>query len=190
MVPGTEVILVSDMLLKKFDRNEVDAVVLHELGHVWHRHSLKRAAWILLPLIALGVDESCGLGLHRSLLHMGQIWGHESIATSLPAIAYLAYLLIIIRTVFRNMEFEADRFAIERMAEFSRCPAIELALEKMAVIYPRTIDRQSGLHPSLRQRLAHADQVNAELSPSSSRLRTPTNPPALNRVSLDPIAAK
>lgn len=173
MCPGTEVVLLSDMLLDKFDPDEIDAVTLHELGHIWHRHSIKRAAWILLPLLVLGLDEFCSIGVHQSLLSFGAAMGLGSIAVNLPAILYLIYLLVVIRTVFRKMEFQADRFAIERIAEHSSCPALELALEKMAVIYPKTIDRQSGLHPSIRQRLAHAQRVQAELASDGSQAFSP-----------------
>ena len=156
--PGTEVILVSDMLLEKFDADEVDAVVLHELGHVKHHHSIKRTAWIMLPLLMLGLDESLGLGLHRAASDWGPLLQHS------PAICYLAYLLIVLRTVFRSMEFQADRFAIETLAKHSSSRSVELTLEKMAVIYPKTRNRQTGLHPSIRQRLSYASKVRWEIA--------------------------
>ena len=190
IVPGTEVILVSDLLMQKFDDEEIGAIVMHEIGHVRHFHCIKRIAMIIVPLIALGLDQSLNLGLHSTIANSEWLVSQfGSLTEFLPAIAFLLYLLIVIKTVFRKMEFEADRFAVESLAGESTTHSVELALEKMAVIYPRTVDRQSGLHPSIRQRLAYAMQVRAELEPTENT--SAGHPvPAPHSISLDPVAAK
>lgn len=198
IVPGTEVIIVSDMLLEKFDEQEVDAILLHEIGHIRHRHCIKRIAMVLVPLTLLAIDQATGCGLHQFIGESKLLNGVEfaSLPQFLPAVAFLIYLLVVSKTVFRSMEFEADRFAIESQSKIGssggsdvndRC-AVELALEKMAAIYPRQIDRRSGLHPSIRQRLAFAVEVHAEILGEKKPVDTCV--PTPKSISLDPIAAK
>ena len=189
IVPGTEVVVISDMLLDKFDDNEVDAIVLHEIGHIKHCHCIKRIAMILIPLTILAIDQAAGLGMHRLITEsslLSSIFG--SMTQFLPAVAFMAYLVVISRTLFRSMEFEADRFAIETLqGTHDHCP-VESALEKMAVIYPRQVDRRSGLHPSIRQRLAFAIELNAETIEKQGTMDTSV--PTPKGISLDPVAAK
>jgi len=173
IVPGTEVIIVSDMLLDKFSEQEVDAILLHEIGHIRHRHCIKRIAMVLIPLTLLAIDQATGAGLHKLIADnalLNSTFG--SLTQFLPAVAFLVYLLVASKTVFRSMEFEADRFAVETLSGTNDGAAVELALEKMAAIYPRQIDRRSGLHPSIRQRLAFAMDCQAQLSehPPSGRV--------------------
>lgn len=189
IVPGTEVIIVSDMLLDKFSEQEVDAILLHEIGHIRHHHSIKRIALVLIPLILLAIDQATGVGLHQWIADnalLSSTFG--SLTQFLPAVAFLAYLLVVSKTVFRNMEFEADRFAVETLSGTSDARAVESALEKMAVIYPRQIDRRSGLHPSIRQRLAFAIDLHAKILGENKPFESPA--PAPTSISLDPIAAK
>lgn len=189
IVPGTEVVIVSDMLLDKFDEKEVDAIVLHEIGHIKHRHCIKRIAMVLIPLAILAIDQATGLGLHRLIAEsnlLSSIFG--SMTQFLPAVAFVAYIVVVSKTLFRSMELEADRFAIETLrGTHDRC-AVESALEKMGVIYPRQVDRRSGLHPSIRQRLAFAIELNAETFEKQSEMDTSI--PAPKSISLDPVAAK
>jgi len=191
IVPGTEVIVISDLLLKTFDEAEVDAILLHEMGHVRHLHCVRRIAMVIVPLICLAADQTLGLGLHGSISQsdfLTKVFG--SMTQYLPAIAFLAYLWLMTKTVFRSMEYEADRFATETLFELGQSHAVQLALEKMAVIYPKLADRRSGLHPSVRQRMAHVLEVESQLA-GEAKPETLTNPvPAPKGISLDPIAAK
>jgi Zn-dependent protease with chaperone function len=191
IVPGTEVIVVSDLLLKKFDDQEVDAILLHEMGHVRHRHCIKRLAMVIVPLFFLAMDQAMGLGLHSWIAKsdsLANVFG--SMTQFLPAIAFLVYLWLVIKTVFRNMEYEADTFATETLFQMGASHAVHLALEKMAVIYPRMSKHRSGLHPSIRQRLAHILNVESRLVGElpADTLIAPV--PAPRIISLDPITAK
>lgn len=189
IVPGTEVIVVSDMLLDKFDEKEVDAILLHEIGHIRHRHCIKRIAMVLVPLTLLAIDQASGLGLHRFIADSNLLTStFGSLTQFLPAIAFMVYLLVISRTLFRSMEFEADRFATESMCHSDESCAVQSALEKMAIIYPRQVDRRSGLHPSIRQRLAFVMDLRAKILGETETIGTAV--PAPKSISLDPIAAK
>jgi len=191
IVPGTEVIVVSDLLLKTFDQQEVDAILLHEMGHVRHLHCVKRIAMVIVPLACLAADQTLGLGLHSSISQsefLVSLFG--SLTQYLPAVVFLIYLWLITKTVFRSMEYEADRFATKTLFQMGESHAVPLALEKMAVIYPRLADKRSGLHPSVRQRLAHVLEVESQLAGEAKQdtLIDPTDAP--KGISLDPIAAK
>jgi Zn-dependent protease with chaperone function len=190
IVPGTEIVIISDLLLNKFDNDEVDAILLHEIGHIRHLHTIRRIAMVLVPLIILAIDQWLGIGLHamieRSAL-LSNAFG--SAAQFLPAFGFLIYLLIVSKTVFRSMEFEADQFAIETLSETGASDSVESALQKMAVIYPAQANRRRGLHPSIRQRLASAIQFRAEISGEANQ-EQPSAGPSPKSISLDPIAVK
>ena len=189
IVPGTEVIVVSDMLLDKFNDKEVDAILLHEIGHIRHRHCIKRIAMVLVPLTLLAIDQATGLGLHRFIADNNLLTGiFGSLTQFFPAIAFIGYLLVVSRTLFRNMEFEADRFAIQSLSHTNEHCAVQSALEKMAIIYPRQLDRRSGLHPSIRQRLAFVLDLRAKILGETGAIGSAV--PAPKSISLDPVAAK
>ena len=189
IVPGTEIILISDMLLDKFDEEEVDAIVLHEIGHIRHRHCIKRIAMVLVPLALLAIDQASGFGMHHFISESDLLLStFGSLTPFLPAVAFMAYLLVVSKTLFRNMEFEADRFAIETLRGTTGQSAVKSALEKMAVIYPRQIDRRSGLHPSIRQRLAFA--IDLTTKTIDKQRVVDTTVPAPKSISLDPVTAK
>ena len=190
IVPGTEIVIISDLLLKKFDDDEVDAILLHEIGHIRHLHTIRRIAMVLVPLVILAIDQSVGFGLHSMIgqnVLLSNAFG--SAAQFLPAFGFLVYLLIVSKTVFRSMEFEADQFAINTLSKTGANDSVESALHKMAVIYPSQANRRRGLHPSIRQRLASAIQFRAEIAEKSKQDETPTVP-SPKGISLDPIAVK
>ena len=190
IVPGTEVIVLSDMMLEKFSVEEIDAIVLHEIGHIKLCHCLKRIAMVLAPLFLLAADQSTGQGLHALIANsslLNDLFG--ALTKFLPAILFLVYLLIASMWIFRKMEFEADQFAIEILDRFGAGNSITAALEKLAVIYPHLINRRSGLHPSIRERLAFAIQHEATLAGNESVENTATTAPP-ETISLDPAAAK
>ncbi|QEG24213.1 M48 family metalloprotease [Mariniblastus fucicola] len=200
IVPGTEVVLVSDLLLKKFSPQEVDAIVLHEIGHIRHRHCIRRIAMVLIPLFLLAIDHASGIGLHAGIASSDLLARSVGALTPfLPAVGFMVYSLVISRTIFRSMEFEADQFAIESLHKIKKhssseqyvtaADAVLTALEKMAVIYPRLVDRRSGLHPSIRQRLAFAIEAQSRFAEQiQSDNSRPVPPP--KSISLDPITAK
>ena len=190
IVPGTEVIVLSDMLLDKFNDSEIDAIVLHEIGHIKLRHCIKRIAMVLVPLFLLAADQSLTWGMHAAISE--SIFLHDAIGSFrnfLPAVGFLVYLLIASSWLFRKMELEADQFAIETLTHNGSASAIESALEKLAIIYPRQINRRSGLHPSIRERMAFATELRARnLDTESVDIATPIS--SASGISLDPIAAK
>jgi Zn-dependent protease with chaperone function len=190
IVPGTEIVIISDLLLNKFDNDEVDAILLHEIGHIRHLHTIRRIAMVLVPLVILAIDQSLGFGLHSMIgqsVLLSSVFG--SAAQFLPAFGFLVYLLIVSKTVFRSMEFEADQFAINTLSKTGANDSVESALHKMAVNYPSQANRRRGLHPSIRQRLASAIQFRAEIVEKSDQDQTPTVP-SPKGISLDPIAVK
>ncbi len=193
IVPGTEIIVLSDMLLEKFSDEELDAIVLHEIGHIKRRHCIKRIAMVLVPLFLLAVDQSMAWGLHAAItdsVMLNNAFG--ALTKFLPAIAFLVYLLIASSWLFRNMEFEADEFAIEtlyRGGAGDSANSVNSALEKLAIIYPQHVNRRSGLHPSIRERMTFAIERKSEIL-GRERAEPANSKHATKNISLDPIALK
>lgn len=189
IIPGTEVIVLSDLLLETFNAEEVDAIILHEIGHIKLRHCVKRIALVLIPLFLLALDQSLSFGFHASLDESDLLRSMIGPATAfLPAIGFVLYLYLISRTVFRSMEFEADRFAIDSSLRSGSSLSIDSALQKLAVIHPQYLNRRTGLHPSISERLAFAVQERARILESNSMSSPSTM--SVSAKAIDPAIAK
>ena len=189
IVPGSEVIVVSDLLLEHFSDEEIDAIVLHEIGHIKKHHCIRRIAMVLGPLALLAFDQSLSAGFHAAINNSQFANVILGPATAyLPAIGFLLYLLVITRVSFRNMEHEADQFALESSLHSGTSISIDTALQKLSMIFPQQLHRRSGLHPSIAQRLAFAVQTRANFfrENQSDKLQAK---PAIS-TSLDRVAAK
>jgi Zn-dependent protease with chaperone function len=128
-------IIVTDRLIELADnQEEIDAVLLHEVGHVVHRHGLQQvlhSSLLTLAIIAISGDVS---------------------ATSNVAVALPVFLLQ--SHYSREDEAEADRYAFERMAEAGIDPVhFSTILEKIS----RAPDSQSNSEDGNGDRQHDAD---------------------------------
>lgn len=101
-LPGGDVI-VTDALLELTEHpDELDSVLLHEMGHVIERHGLQHAvqASAVSVIIALAFGDLSGIG---------------EIAVGLP-------VFLMQSSYSRNRESEADSFAFTRMGELGKDP--------------------------------------------------------------------
>jgi Zn-dependent protease with chaperone function len=96
-LPAGDIIITDRLIELAESQEEIDAVLLHEIGHVVHRHGLQQV-------------------LHSSLLTLGIIMVSGDVsATGNIAVALPVFLLE--SHYSRGDETEADRYAFERMAE-------------------------------------------------------------------------
>lgn len=175
ILPGFRLILLSDYLLELFPRDELQAIVRHEAGHLRLWHLPIRILFIVLPLIALTIDEQNPSGL---------IWQLESFfaGLGLPAysgiasvtIVYLGYLLISMSWLSHQMEFEADAYACRAVNDTGtvltkidkrRTQQMSDALLRLAAINPSQLDRNTLFHPSLRQRICQLKNLAQSTPP-------------------------
>lgn len=110
-VPGLRYILLSNPLVNGCSDEEIEAIVAHELGHVYHRHVLLRLGVVAAPLAVLAGPLSA-----ESLA--GATGGYLSASShaALPLIltGCAAYTIGVVRPYWRLLEHQADGFALWR----------------------------------------------------------------------------
>jgi STE24 endopeptidase len=162
---NTRRIILSDTLLEKFQDDEVEAVLAHELGHHVHRH--------IFQIIALqGAATVVGFYLiHRTLIWLGAHFGFQGAAdfANLPLLALVTaglslILLPALNSYSRAMERQADTYALRAIP--SRASFIS-SMEKLADL--NLAERQPHpwiefifhSHPSIQKRIAFAQKFSA-----------------------------
>lgn len=193
-------IAVTEGLLRALDRDELQAVVAHEMAHIRNLDiRTMMIVSVLLGAIVLLAD-TVGRGGHvRSRRSSGkQGGGHAILMILVLLVAILAPLIarLLAMAVSRTREFEADRSG----AEFTRNPlALARALEKLEahqaptrratqgtahlfIVDPRLSklnEREGALanlfatHPPIRQRIQRLERMGYGATPAS-----PKAPPA------------
>lgn len=99
-------VFLTDRLVRHLTEDEIEAVFLHELGHVRHRHLLLRGAAVLLPVCVWAVLVPA------------------SMATS-PMVAGAGILLFV--AVYGGWMFGAFSQRLERQADWFACQQLALA---------------------------------------------------------------
>ena len=162
---NTRRIILSDTLLEKFQDEEVEAVLAHELGHHVHRH--------IFQIIALqGAATVAGFYLiHRTLGWLGPHFGFRGAAdfANLPLLALVTTALTLallpaVNSYSRAMERQADTYALHAIP--SRDAFIS-SMEKLAEL--NLAERQPSpwiefifhSHPSIQKRIAFAQRFPA-----------------------------
>lgn len=159
-VPGNQVLLISDIVLEYFPKDELLAIVRHEIGHVRQYHPLKRLLFAGAPLVVLMIDLFSGIGLHRLLAE-----SPIPLAEFAIVLGYVIYIEWLSVSVFTRMELEADRIAVQdRKGQpmVERINSLRNGLRRFAVICPSELTRKGGPHPSLAERIIQLDGQSAE----------------------------
>jgi STE24 endopeptidase len=162
---NTRRIILSDTLLERFQDEEVEAVLAHELGHHVHRHMFQGIA-------LQGAATFVGFYLvYRTLGWLGPHFGFQGAAdfANLPLLALVTaalslVLLPAVNSYSRAMERQADAYALHAIP--SRDPFIS-SMEKLAEL--NLAERQPNpwiefifhSHPSIQKRIAFAQKFPA-----------------------------
>jgi STE24 endopeptidase len=157
---NTRRIILSDTLLERFQDEEVEAVLAHELGHHVHHH-------IFQSIVLQGAATFAGFYLiHRTLTWLTPHYEFEGAAdfANLPLLALVTTVLSLIllpavNSYSRAMERQADAYALAAIP--SRAPFIS-SMEKLAKL--NLAERQPHpwiefifhSHPSIQKRIAFA----------------------------------
>jgi STE24 endopeptidase len=153
------VILWDTLLDGRFDRREVDVVVAHELGHLAHRHTLKRIGWLvlfLLPAAAL-----VALFTRRR----GGMARPEAVPVALFVFVALQLLTApLMNIVSRRDEAEADWSALNATHDPAAARSLFKTLAKASLANPDPPTWSYVLyedHPTIVQRIAMVDAWQA-----------------------------
>ena len=161
--PKFRVLMMSDLLLKSFPDEEIDAILRHEAGHLRLAHLPIRLAFILLPVAAMFAMD---LDPNQTMISVShacmQMTGFNFSPSLIPTILLILYMFVITAWLSKKMEFEADLYAagLLRMggdSVESNTPILSQAmcnaLLRFAANNPEQMSESSLTHPSLQQRL-------------------------------------
>ncbi len=109
----TKKIILGDTLLEKFNDDEIETVIAHELGHYKHKHIIKN-------LIIGAVSSFLTFYLMAYFYKLSLPWFGFSEITQIDAIPLLTLWAMLIGLILepltniisRNFEYEADRYAV------------------------------------------------------------------------------
>jgi STE24 endopeptidase len=130
-----------DTLIEKHSRDELVAVLAHEIGHFKRKHIQKM---IVLSIVTTGVMFFVlGLFLNNPELFAAFGMNHLSVYASLVFVAFLfspvmRFLSVFTHLLSRKHEFEADQYAVET---YGKSDELISALKKLS------IDNMSNLTP-------------------------------------------
>ena len=158
-------ILLSDLLLRQFEPEEVEAIVRHEAGHVRLKHLPLKMMFIVVPMLVLMIDRASETGITSRLAEMlsstgGSLAGEH--AAHLVALGFAFYLLVVIRWLSHKMEFEADLFAATDFAGLDAGHSVDqtrAALWRLAVLSPDQFRKRTFMHPSIKDRIMFIEKI-------------------------------
>jgi len=101
-LPSGTIIFTDEMVELAENDNELKTIMLHEIGHVIHRHSLRH------------VIQQSGLAL-IVLLITGDVSGSSAIILAIPG-------LLLEASYSQAIEFEADTYALTNLAKYNIAP--------------------------------------------------------------------
>lgn len=125
-------IVLYDTLIADLDKEEIVAVLAHEIGHYKKKHTLQSVIisilttgvmLFLLSLFLNNVDLAIGLGAQQASFHLG------AIAFSILFTPISMLLGVLSSMLSRKNEYEADAFA----AQFGLASALMSGLKKLSV---------------------------------------------------------
>ncbi|WP_339746428.1 M48 family metallopeptidase [uncultured Maricaulis sp.] len=164
---GTTRIALSDTLIENTDRDEVMAVMAHEMGHYVLNHIWEMFAMFAL-LLAIGFAITNGLFGWANRV-MGRKWGVTDIGDIAGLPLLLACLSVfffattpIFNTIIRTNEAAADLFGLNAAREPDGSATVDLRLASYRKIEPGALEEWFMFdHPSGRARVFMAMQWKA-----------------------------
>ncbi|MCF6337425.1 MAG: M48 family metallopeptidase [Gammaproteobacteria bacterium] len=144
-LPDGTVVFTDGLINLAADNNEIISVMLHEIGHLHYRHSLRR------------VIQGFSLALFVAVI-AGDVASSSTIITGLP-------VLLVESGYSRDMETEADTFALQYMLRHAIDPAyFSIMMQKLQVShtsgFKQCAKRNADIQECLRKTIeaARADQ--------------------------------
>lgn len=165
---GRPVIIISRAIWLNFNRDELEAIICHELSHLELNHIRKR---IMAVLFTLAVLICVGLSLKILLLFAPVIWFFLIIFSKILGI--VAPLLVVSRVV-RVQELQADAYAVFHLG--AKPESMKSALEKLYEMNHMVKNKRDPLsyfspasaHPTLEFRQKSLEAMQDRLSSGAS----------------------
>jgi len=138
-------VVITDDLIKKLDDNPdaILAVLLHEIGHVERQHSLRMVAQSVSNTIAIAVIFGDIEGIGEAIIGTGSA--------------------LVLNAFSREMESEADDYALEKLVQLGKSPAA--FSDAMKTFLDLKSEHESGnllkylsSHPEIKDRIRKAEE--------------------------------
>ena len=180
IVPGLRYILLTPALIETMSREELEAIMAHEIGHVKKRHMLLYIFLIagFSVLVGLLAEPLIYLFLSLRSLNMLLSWSGISAETALTlvgAVPLLIFMLVYFRFIFgyfiRNFERQADLFSLEKMGNSQ---ALVSAFEKISALSGNIRDQHNWHHFGIGERidcLEDAEKAPEQISRHNRKVR-------------------
>jgi Zn-dependent protease with chaperone function len=168
IIPRFRYVLVTPALLNTMNRDELEAVLAHEIGHVKKKHLLLYILLFLgfslffsaavepIPYLVLVSDWFYSL---PAVLHVGP----EVLLAILVAMPALLFMLVYFRFIFgyfiRNFERQADLHVFSALGESA---SLVSSFEKIARLSGNIRDRKSWHHFGIGERIAFLDRCEQD----------------------------
>jgi len=153
------VILWDTLLDGRFSRREVRTVTAHELGHIAHRHTLKRVGWLILFLIPAAALVALATARRGSLARP------EAVPVALLVFVLLQLLAAPLQNIVsRHEEAEADWSALRATRDPQAARSLFVKLAKTSHADPDPPAWAYVLfedHPTIVQRVAMVEAWRA-----------------------------
>ncbi len=124
-LPNGDIIFTDELIRLSDDDCEIQSIMLHEIGHVEHRHALRQTI------------QTAGAGLLMTWL-FGDIEAASELLLALPAVLLNA-------NYSRDFENEADDYALEKMLQHRIDPICFVTIMEKLVHSVRTVRREEPL---------------------------------------------
>ncbi|CEN36692.1 M48 family metallopeptidase [Capnocytophaga cynodegmi] len=149
-LPYTKVILVGETLYKKMSREELKAIIYHEIGHLKLGHIRKM---FFLGLCSLAVSFAINRYQTKIVIEYNLLdTVYEVIMVGMGGLMYGGILVLFSYIFQRRMEYQADNFAVQKVG----AKLYIQTLNKLNEICDYKMNKGSITHPSIKKRIENA----------------------------------
>jgi STE24 endopeptidase len=165
---NTRRIVVADTMLDRYTADEIEVVLAHELGHQVHYDIWKLI--ISQSVLTLGGLYLVNLALHWAV-DIHHFYRALADPATIPFVLVLASVFGLIvmplsNGLSRAIEYQADEYALQatHKVEQFKSAMTRLANQNLAEVEPSPIiEFLFHNHPSIKKRLAHADEFASRI---------------------------
>ncbi|NLC54027.1 MAG: M48 family metalloprotease [Firmicutes bacterium] len=151
-------VFISDYFLENAEPSEVEAIVAHEVGHLKHKHLIKR----LLHIVA-GICELFLVGfiLEWYENQTGQEV-NQYLGMAILLVPFLLYISLGLLKYYRKQENQADEFVLNIgiQPEVMISALLKLARLNHMVSKMRKLDERFQTHPSIARRIRQIEKIS------------------------------
>ncbi|WP_416305631.1 M48 family metallopeptidase [Neptunicella sp. SCSIO 80796] len=145
-LPDGSIIFTDDMI-ELVDKQQpiLDAILLHEIGHVEHNHSMQMIAESLVATLTISYVFGDLSGAVESFMGIGSA--------------------VVQNQFSQEHEWDADNFALKQLKQLSRNPDdFAAAMQKLAELQPENSEAAAWFssHPMLKARIDNAQSYNGK----------------------------